>query len=103
MFKDLKDFDAQNPVIGSLIREVDIGKKKDLSKILDKATDIRDLELRSGLNKLRDGREFFNRGDNTEIIIIMVEMFFCCLLHLCLVLIFQTKQGSDRFQTLEVF
>ena len=33
-FKDLKHFDAQNPVIGNLIKETDIGKKKDLSKIL---------------------------------------------------------------------
>ena len=27
LLKDVKHFDAQNPVIGSLIREVDIGKK----------------------------------------------------------------------------
>ena len=27
LLKDIKHFDAQNPVIGSLIREVDIGKK----------------------------------------------------------------------------
>ena len=28
LLKDVKHFDAQNPVIGSLIREVDIGKKR---------------------------------------------------------------------------
>ena len=28
LFKDVKHFDAQNPVIGSLIKEVDVGKKK---------------------------------------------------------------------------
>ena len=27
LFKDVKHFDAKNPVIGSLIKEVDIGKK----------------------------------------------------------------------------
>ena len=66
LFKDVKHFDTQNPVNGSLIGEIDIGRKKDLSKFLDKATDIRNLELRSRLNKLRDGREFFNRGDNNN-------------------------------------
>ena len=41
LFKDVKHFNAQNPVIGSLIREVDNGRKKDQSKFLDKAPDIR--------------------------------------------------------------
>ena len=44
-------------------------------------------------------------GETTTIIItiIMMEMFFCRLLRLRILLIFQTKQDSDRFQTLEVF
>ena len=33
----------RNSVIGSLIKEVDIGKKKGLNEFLDKAPDIRDL------------------------------------------------------------
>ena len=45
LFKNLKYFDAQNPVIGNLIKEIDIGKKKDLSKILKGAPGIIDLEL----------------------------------------------------------
>ena len=28
LFKDVKHFDPQNPVIGSLVKEVDVGKKK---------------------------------------------------------------------------
>ena len=44
-FKDVKHFDAQNPVIGSFIKEVDVGKKKELSKFLDEATNIRNLEI----------------------------------------------------------
>ena len=28
LFKDVKHFDAQNPVIGSLIKEIDVGKKR---------------------------------------------------------------------------
>ena len=66
LFKDVKHFDAQNLVIGSLIWEVGIGRKKYLSKFLGKAPDIRDLEFRSRINKLRDGRELFNRGDNNN-------------------------------------
>ena len=65
LFKDLKHFDAQNPVIGNLIKEIDIGKKKDLSKILKGAQDIIDLELRSRLNRLRDD-ETFNPDDNNS-------------------------------------
>ena len=66
LFKDVKHFDAQNPVIGSLIKEVDVGKKKDLSKFLHKAPDIRDLEIQSRLNNLSEKNEFFNRGDNNN-------------------------------------
>ena len=64
LFKDVKHFDAENPVICSLIKEVDVVKKKDLSKFLDKATNIRDLEIQSRLNKLSEKNEFFNRRDN---------------------------------------
>ena len=66
LFKDVKHFNAQNLVIGSLIREVDNGRKKDQSKFLDKAPNIRDFELWSRLNKLRNGREFFNRDNNNN-------------------------------------
>ena len=54
MFKDAKHFDAQNPIIGYLIKEVDIGKNMDLSKFLDKALNIRDLQFQSRRNKLRE-------------------------------------------------
>ena len=71
LFKDVKHFDVQNPVIGSLIKEVDIGKKKDLSKFVDKAPDIRDLEIQSRLNKLRGKSEFFNRVDNLLLLLLL--------------------------------
>ena len=55
LFKDVKHFDAQKSVVGSLIKEVDVGKKKkDLSKFLGKAPDITDLEIQSRLNKLSE-------------------------------------------------
>ena len=38
-------FDAQNPVIGSLVQENDIGKKNVFSKIIEKASNPIDIEL----------------------------------------------------------
>ena len=61
LLKDVKHFDAQNQVIGSLIREVDIGKKIHLSKFLDKAVDIRGREIRSRLDKLCGKDDFLKR------------------------------------------
>lgn len=66
LFKNLKHFDTQNPVIGNLVREVDMGKKQDLSKFLSQAPDVKDLELRSRLNNLRSRNEFFNGGDDNN-------------------------------------
>ena len=66
LFKHLKHFDAQNPVIGNLIKEIEIGKKKDLIKILKDAPDIIDLELRSRLNMLRDDETFNPDGNNNN-------------------------------------
>ena len=48
-----------------MIREVGIGKKG-LSKFLEKAPDIRELENKERLNKLREKDEFFNRGNNNN-------------------------------------
>ena len=49
-----------------MIREVDIGRKKNLCKFLDKAPDIRDLELRSRPYKICNGKKFFNRKDDNN-------------------------------------
>ena len=65
LFKELKHFDVQNPLIGNLIMEIDIGKKKHLSKMLKGAPDILDLELRLKLNRLRDD-EIFNPDRNNN-------------------------------------
>ena len=51
------NFNAQNPVIGNFIKEIDISKKKYISKILKGAPDIIDLELRLRLNRLRDNEQ----------------------------------------------
>ena len=41
-------------------------KKKDLSKFLDKAPDIRNLEIQSRLKKRSEKNECFNRGDSVN-------------------------------------
>ena len=64
LFKDLKHCDTQNSVIANLILEVDIGKKKDLSKFLSQAPDFKDLKLESRLDKLHSRNEFFNKNNN---------------------------------------
>ena len=66
LFKDLEHFDTQNPVIENLIREIDIGKKKDLSKLLSKAPDFRDLEMQSSPNKLRSKNNNNNNDNNNN-------------------------------------
>ena len=38
MFEDISTFDAQNPIIGSLLQELDIGKKDLVSELIKKAT-----------------------------------------------------------------
>ena len=39
-FKDVANFDAQNPIIGSLLREIDLGKNKTKSSLISTAPDI---------------------------------------------------------------
>ena len=62
VFKHIKHFDGKNPVTGSLIRAIHVGKKDDLSKLLAKAPSIKDLEIRSRLEFLGSG----NNNDNFQ-------------------------------------
>ena len=66
LFSDIKHFDTQNPVIGYLICEIDIGKKKDLSKLLRKAPDVKDLELWSRFTKFNAKDNFLNRRNGAN-------------------------------------
>ena len=51
-------------MIGKLIKEIDVGKKKGLYKVLKGVPDIIDLELTSRLNRLRDDETFNSDGNN---------------------------------------
>ena len=53
-------------MIGNLIKEIDVGKKEDLSKVLKGAPNIIDLELGSRLNKLWDNETFNPDGNNNN-------------------------------------
>ena len=64
LFKDIWTFDAQNPVIGSLLWKIDIRQKDVLSKILGKAPNPRDIEVRVRLDRLRN---FNNNNNNNNI------------------------------------
>ena len=60
VFKDISTFDAQNPIIGSLFGEIDVGKK-DTSKLLKKAPNIKEVEIQSRLEALKRRND---DGDN---------------------------------------
>ena len=70
VFKDISTFDAQNPIIRNLLREIDIGKKDKTSKLLKKAPNIANLEIESRLNALGNDNDnsnnnFFNSGSGS--------------------------------------
>ena len=58
VFEDISTFDSKNPIVGSLLRELDVGKKlvSDLIKQAPGPPGI-DYALRNRLNKLRDRQE----------------------------------------------
>ena len=63
MFKDVANFDAQNPVIGSLLREIDLGKNKTKSSLISTAPDINDTIL---LHRLKETPMNYNNNDDDD-------------------------------------
>ena len=56
----------KNPVIGSLIREIDIAKKDTLSKLLAKAPNPKDIEIKNRLDRLRNFRNYGSNNNNNN-------------------------------------
>ena len=56
VFKDISTFDAENPIIVSWIREVNVKKKILANDAIKGARTLpsRDYEIQNGLNRLRD-------------------------------------------------
>ena len=55
----------QNPIIGSLVREIDVGKKDLASKLISKAPNPLDIELQSRLQALRNEDDYFKNNNNS--------------------------------------
>ena len=59
VFEDISMFDAENPIIGSLLRELDVGKKDVASDLIKKAPGPPGLDftIQNRLNKLKERNE----------------------------------------------
>ena len=59
IFEEISTFDAENPIVGSLLRELDVAKKNLASDFVQPATAPpgADVALRNRLNKLKDRQE----------------------------------------------
>ena len=56
VFEDISTFDAKNPIVGSLLRELAVGKKDIASDLIKRAPGL-DTTLRYRLNKLKNIQE----------------------------------------------
>ena len=66
VFQDISTFDAQNPVVGSLLCELDIGKKDVASTLTRKAPNTIDMDIQSRLNALKENPTIFNSNNNNS-------------------------------------
>ena len=67
VFEDIPTFDSENPVVGSLLRQLDVGKKKFTSDLIKQAPNTPgvDFAFRNRLNRLKDVKE--PTDDNSNI------------------------------------
>ena len=64
-FEHISTFDAQNPVVGSWLWELDIGKKDVASKFIKKAPrPCTGLDLQNRLEALQEDNNKFNNNNN---------------------------------------
>ena len=66
VFQGISTIDAQNPILGSLLRELDTGKKDLASELTKKASKLGvDLDIQKRIQALRkDNRKFENNNNN---------------------------------------
>ena len=67
IFEDISKFDAENPIVGSLLREIDINKKQSDSDFIKSQLSHpgKEFEIQKGLNRLR-GKTFFSNNNNNS-------------------------------------
>ena len=66
VFEDISTFDAENPIVGSLLREIDLNKKQpdtDFIKSLPSHPG-KEFELQKRLDKLHEIKRFGNNNNN---------------------------------------
>ena len=65
-FEDISTFDAENPIIGSLIRELNVKKKVLANDVIKGALTppSRDYEIQNRFNRLKDCQEPKNNNNN---------------------------------------
>ena len=66
MFKDISTFDAQNPIAGSLLKELNLRKKDRESTLIKKAFSTADVKIQSRLNALKSNLTFYNLTNNNS-------------------------------------
>ena len=66
IIKGVSNFDAQNPIIGSLLREIDVRKKQTSSSLILKAPNINDVVLKHRFDRLKKTDEPYNESDDDD-------------------------------------
>ena len=66
VFEDISTFDSENPVVVSLLKELDIGKQDVAGDLIKKAPRQRGLDfvIQNRLSKLKEGNENINNSNN---------------------------------------
>ena len=68
VFEDVSTFDAENPIVGSLLREIDLNKKQtdiDFIKSLPSQPE-KEFEIQKRLDKLRDIKRYSNKNNSSN-------------------------------------
>ena len=65
MFQDISTFDAEKPIVGSLLQELDAGKKDTVSDLIKKSPQPPGIDfiIQERLKKLRNNRNSNNNDD----------------------------------------
>ena len=68
MFQDTLTFDAENPIVGSLLREIDIKKKQSDSDFIKSLPSHpgKEFEIKKRLEKLKGTSNVFNNNNNNN-------------------------------------
>ena len=76
VFEDISTFDAENPIVGSLLREIDLNKKQTESDFIKSLPSQpgKELEIQKRLDRLRDIKRFNKNNNNNNKMIITKMM-----------------------------